>query len=138
MLRVFGMSLLALALGFPAHGASGQETVVGDQCPLVSGLNQDGKEWKLAAATRQESVLLYFYPKDESPVAPRRPAVCATAWATCKKPTWKVVGVSFDTAASHKNLIAKHNLNFSVDRRHRWKSADTYGVRMVDKAGRDA
>ena len=40
---------------------------VGDPAPPVAGKDQDGKEWKLGDAIGKKIVLLYFYPKDDTP-----------------------------------------------------------------------
>jgi peroxiredoxin Q/BCP len=46
-----------------------------------------------------------------------------------KKDNVQVVGVSFDSADSHKKFIAKHNLNFPLLVDTDGKIADAYGVR---------
>lgn len=107
---------------------------VGDAAPQVTGLNQDGKEWKLAAATGKKAVLLYFYPKDETPGCTKEACGLRDRMGDLQKSDVEVVGVSFDNAESHKSFIAKNNLNFSLLADTEGKIADAYGVRMPDKA----
>ena len=52
---------------------------VGDKAPAFEAKDQDGKTWKLSDLAGKQVALLYFYPKDDTPGAPRRRAVCATA-----------------------------------------------------------
>jgi peroxiredoxin Q/BCP len=40
---------------------------VGDKAPAVEGKDQDGKAWKLSDYAGKKAVLLYFYPKDDTP-----------------------------------------------------------------------
>ena len=40
---------------------------VGDKAPLVKGVDQDGNKWKLADDIGKNVVLLYFYPRDNTP-----------------------------------------------------------------------
>ena len=107
---------------------------VGDKAPLIQGKDQTGKTFKLADVVGKKIVLLYFYPKDNTPAARNRPAVCATGWGDLKKENVEVVGVSFDNGASHQKFIADHNLNFTLLADTEGKIADAYGVRMTGKS----
>lgn len=117
----------ALALG--AAAADSQTPKVGDKAPSVTGKDQDGKPWKLADHTGKQVVLLYFYPKDETPGCTRQACGLRDRMDELKKDKVEVVGVSFDSAESHQKFIAKHNLNFSLLADTDGKIADAYGVR---------
>jgi len=106
----------------------------GDKAPLIESKNQDGKTWKLANVLGKKIVLLYFYPKDDTPGCTREACGFRDRMADLKKENVEVVGVSFDSAASHQKFIAKHNLNFVLLADTDGKIADAYGVRMT---GRD-
>ena len=69
-----------LFVGRLLAGDSVKTSAVGDAAPPVMGKDQDGKEWKLSDALGKNIVLLYFYPKDDTPGCTRRPADSATAW----------------------------------------------------------
>ena len=131
--------LLTLLAGLLVAGISGnfaqaaKAPVVGDQAPLVSGINQDGKEWKLADATGKKVVLLYFYPKDETPGCTKEACGLRDRMGDFQKSDVEVVGVSFDSVESHQKFIAKHNLNFTLIADTGGKMVDAYGVRMVNK-----
>jgi thioredoxin-dependent peroxiredoxin len=130
---------LLLAMGWLSINSSQAQTTslklkVGEAAPLVTGLNQDGKEWKLADAAGKQVVLLYFYPKDETPGCTKEACGLRDSMADLKKSDVAVVGVSFDSAESHRSFIAKHSLNFPLLADTEGKIADAYGVRMPDKA----
>src|SRR6478736_5979 len=130
---------LLLAMGWLSVNSSQAQTTslklkVGEVAPLVVGVNQDGKDWKLADAAGKKVVLLYFYPKDETPGCTKEACGLRDSMGDLQKSDVEVVGVSFDSAESHKSFIAKHGLNFPLLADTDGKIADAYGVRMPDKA----
>jgi peroxiredoxin Q/BCP len=107
---------------------------VGDNAPLMEGKDQSGKEWKLADALGKKVVLLYFYPKDDTPGCTKEACGFRDRIADLKKENVEVVGVSFDSPESHQKFISKYNLNFPLLADTDGKIADTYGVRMQGKS----
>jgi len=106
---------------------------VGDKAPLVEGLDQDGKTWKLADQAGKNAVLLYFYPKDDTAGCTREACGFRDSMADLQKNNVQVIGVSFDSAESHKGFIAKYNLNFPLIADTDGKIADAYGARRPDR-----
>jgi peroxiredoxin Q/BCP len=102
---------------------------VGDKAPAVEGKDQDGKPWKLADQTGKKAILLYFYPKDDTPGCTKEACGLRDRMGDLKKDGVEVIGVSFDSADSHKAFIAKHSLNFPLLADTDGKIADAYGVR---------
>ena len=107
---------------------------VGDKAPLVEGKDQDGKTWKLADDIGKKVVLLYFYPKDETPGCTTEACGFRDSIDSLKEKNVEVVGVSFDSGASHVKFISKYKLNFPLLADSDGKIADTYGVRMGSMA----
>jgi peroxiredoxin Q/BCP len=106
---------------------------VGDKAPLVEGKDQNGKEWRLADALGKKVVLLYFYPKDDTPGCTKEACGFRDRIAELKQQNVEVVGVSFDSPESHQKFISKYNLNFLLVADTDGKIADAYGVRMPGK-----
>ena len=102
----------------------------GDSAPLIEGKDQNGKTWKLADHVRKKVVLLYFYPKDDTPGCTKQACGLRDRMGDLQKDGVEVVGVSVDSADSHQKFIAKHNLNFTVLADTDFKITDAYGVRM--------
>ena len=102
---------------------------VGEKAPPVDGKNQDGKNWKLAEAQGKKIVLLYFYPKDDTPGCTKEACGLRDQMGDLKKDGVEVIGVSFDSAESHQKFIQKYNLNFPLLADTDGKIADAYGVR---------
>jgi peroxiredoxin Q/BCP len=106
----------------------------GDKAPQVEGKDQNGKEWKLSDDVGKHAVLLYFYPKDDTPGCTAEACGLRDRMGDLKKDNVQVVGVSFDNASDHQKFIQKYNLNFPLIVDTDGKIADAYGVRMTGKS----
>jgi thioredoxin-dependent peroxiredoxin len=123
------MAVFAAALTLTRAAEPAKTPKVGDTAPAVEGTDQDGKAWKLADYAGKKPVLLYFYPKDETPGCTKQACGLRDQMTDLKKENVEVVGVSFDTAESHQKFREKHNLNFTLLADTDGKIADAYGVR---------
>ena len=86
---------------------------VGDKAPSVFGLNQDGKEIKLADYAGKKLVL-YFYPRDNTPGCTAEACSLRDNYDALRKQGYEVIGVSTDSASSHQKFITKQNLPFNL------------------------
>lgn len=121
---------LLLALTLNSHAADAAKTPkAGDAAPRIEGKDQDGKTWKLADHIGKQVVLLYFYPKDETPGCTKQACGLRDRMGDLQKQKVQVVGVSFDSSESHQKFIAKHSLNFPLLADTDGKIADAFGVR---------
>jgi len=120
----------AVCTGALCLGAAAQTPKVGDKAPLIEGKDQDGKAWKLADEVGKKVVLLYFYPKDDTPGCTKEACGFRDRISDLKKDNVEVIGVSFDSPESHQKFISKYNLNFPLLADTDGKIADAYGVRM--------
>lgn len=107
---------------------------VGDKAPLVEGTDQDGKPWKLSEDVGKKLVLLYFYPKDDTPGCTKEACGFRDNIDQLKAENVEVIGVSFDSGDSHQKFISKYKLNFPLIADTDGKIADTYGVRMAGRS----
>jgi peroxiredoxin Q/BCP len=122
---------LALIVGASAAVAeTSKAPAAGDKAPLVEGKDQDGKSWKLADDVGKKVVLLYFYPKDDTPGCTKEACGLRDRMGDLKKDNVEVIGVSFDSADSHQKFISKYTLNFPLLADTDGKIADAYNVRM--------
>jgi len=116
-----------------AYAADNKTPQVGDKAPLVQGIDQHGKTWKLEEVVGKKLVLLYFYPKDDTPGCTKEACGFRDRVGDLKKDDVEVVGVSFDSPESHQKFIEKYHLNFPLLADTDGKIADAYGVRMPGK-----
>ena len=77
---------------------------------------------------RGQKVVLYFYPKDDTPGCTKEACSFRDAFADFKKRDIKVLGVSIDSEASHKKFAAKYKLPFTLLADPDHSIADAYGV----------
>lgn len=124
---LFSVFAFALASQSTASALSPQ---VGDKAPRVKGVDQDGNKWKLANDIGKNIVLLYFYPKDNTPGCTKEACSLRDRLGDLKAQGVDVIGVSFDSVDSHKKFIFDYNLNFPLIADTDGKIADAYGARM--------
>ena len=106
---------------------------VGDPAPAFEARDQDGKTVKLSDFAGKQAVLLYFYPKDDTPGCTKEACGFRDRMDDLKKQGVAVLGVSMDDAESHKKFIAKHNLNFTLLADTDGKVTEAYGARMTGR-----
>lgn len=126
------LAALACAVSV-AWADSGKTPQVGDKAPMIQGLDQQGKTWKLDDVLGKKIVLLYFYPKDDTPGCTKEACGFRDRIAELKHDNVEVVGVSFDSPESHQKFISKYHLNFPLLADTDGKIADAYGVRMTGR-----
>jgi peroxiredoxin Q/BCP len=126
-LFVIGSILFSTAATFAAVPKAG------DKAPLFTGQDQDGKTLKLNSLIGKKIVLLYFYPKDNTPGCTKEACGFRDRLVGLQRDNVEVIGVSFDSAESHKNFIADCNLNFRLLADPDGKIVDAYGVQVVGR-----
>jgi peroxiredoxin Q/BCP len=89
------------------------ELRVGDKAPEFSLPDQDGNSVALKSL-RGRQVVLYFYPKDDTPGCTTEACGFRDSLGPIKKAGAVVLGVSLDSGASHQRFIAKYGLPFSL------------------------
>lgn len=125
------LALLLMAAVLPVWAGAPAPVQVGDKAPLVVGHDQDGNKWKLKDQIGRNIILLYFYPKDNTPGCTKEACALRDKLEDFKKDGVQVIGVSMDTADSHKRFIFKYNLNFPLLVDTNGKIAEAYGARRA-------
>ena len=86
---------------------------VGDKVPDLLGLDEDDKEVRLSDY-KGRKIALYFYPKDNTSGCTAEACSLRDGYRDLQKAGYEIIGVSKDSAKSHKGFIAKHNLPFRL------------------------
>ena len=86
---------------------------IGDKIPDVLGIDADGKEIK-AADYAGKKLVIYFYPKDNTSGCTAEACSLAASYGELEAAGYSVVGVSKDSAASHKKFAEKYSLPFPL------------------------
>lgn len=100
---------------------------VGDKAPNFETEDQDGNSIKLADF-KGSKVILYFYPKDNTPGCTAQACNLTDNYDMLLEKGCKVLGVSADSAKSHKKFIEKYNLPFPLLMDEEKKIIQGYGV----------
>ena len=86
----------------------------GDRAPDFSGATADGKRIGLADFRGRKPLVLYFYPKDNTPTCTKEACSFRDHAGEIAAAGGEVVGVSNDGPEAHKKFIADHRLNFPL------------------------
>jgi len=70
----------------------------------------DGNSYKISDFTQTEKILLYFYPKDNTPGCTKQAVGFTELQEKFLEKNIRVIGVSPDSITSHKNFIEKQDL----------------------------
>jgi thioredoxin-dependent peroxiredoxin len=112
-----------------------EQTLLTGKAPAFSLLNQDSKKVSLKDL-HGRWVVLYFYPKDDTPGCTTEACEFTTNWDKFQKLSARVIGVSPDSPESHQKFIAKFNLRIDLlsdpdhavlDKYGAWGEKNNYG-----------
>jgi peroxiredoxin Q/BCP len=87
---------------------------VGDNCPLFSLPNQTGKTVEIADYLGKSKVVLFFYPKDDTPGCTKEACEFRDRYADFITQGCVVFGISSDSVDSHVGFIEKHALPYDL------------------------
>lgn len=108
---------------------------VGVKAPDFTLRDKEGKAVTLSSFNGKK-VVLYFYPKDNTPGCTRQACAFAGAYSGFKERNVEVIGVSKDSEKSHAGFAAKHDLPFillsdpeltAIQAYDVWKEKKLYG-----------
>lgn len=100
---------------------------VGTKAPDFQLLDQDGSAVRLSDFTGKK-VVLYFYPKDNTPGCTRQACALGANYAQFKALDVVVIGISKDSVASHLKFAQKYDLPFRLLSDPELQVIQAYGV----------
>ena len=103
------------------------ELKVGQNAPDFTAMNDKGEKVKLADL-KGKKVVLYFYPKDDTPGCTKEACAFRDGIDEIKSRGAVVMGVSADSVDSHKKFKSKFDLNFPLLADSDKKMVEAYGV----------
>jgi peroxiredoxin Q/BCP len=86
----------------------------GDRAPDFALPDAAGKSVRLSDFRGQKAVVLYFYPKDDTPGCTKESCTFRDQYQDFKDAGAEVIGVSSDSAESHAKFAAKYRLPFTL------------------------
>lgn len=105
---------------------------VGDTAPKIEGLDQDGVPIS-QADLKGKKVVLYFYPKDDTPGCTKEACSLRDSYADLKRQGYEIIGVSPDPVAKHKKFEEKYDLPFRLLADTDKAVIDAYGIWNMKK-----
>jgi peroxiredoxin Q/BCP len=102
----------------------------GQKAPAIQAQDQNGKTIKLSDYAGKSIVVLYFYPKDDTPGCTKEACSLRDGHSELKAAGAVVLGVSSDDVKSHEAFAAKYRLPFSLLADPGKTIIKDYGVKM--------
>ncbi len=87
---------------------------VGDRAPDFSATTSDGKKLCLADYLGKRALVLFFYPKDGSPICTQEACAFRDSYEQFVQAGADVIGVSSDSEESHRAFSQQHRLSFPL------------------------
>ena len=112
---------------------------VGDKAPAFKLKNQDGELISLSDL-KGKPVVLYFYPKDDTPGCTKEACNFRDEFPKFGKLKAEIIGISTDSVDSHKKFADKYKLPFNlladekkeiVEKYDVWKEKNMYGKKYM-------
>lgn len=100
---------------------------IGTKAPDFMLLNQEGNPVRLSDFLGRK-VVLYFYPRDNTPGCSREAAAYGAAYGDFQARDVVVIGISKDSVASHQRFAAKYALPFALLSDPELQAIQAYGV----------
>lgn len=119
------LSLLSLV---PLAGAKANPLDIGAPAPVVEAVDQDGKRVDLSDLYEKGLVLVYFYPKADTPGCTAQSCSLRDEFAVLQERGVEVVGVSTDSVEAQKKFQQKYNLPFTLLADEDGRVVDAFGV----------
>lgn len=104
-----------------------KELKEGDKAPAIKAKNQNGETVQLKDFLGKK-VILYFYPKDNTPGCTTEACNFRDNYQSLLKDGYEVLGVSIDNEQSHQKFISKFELPFNLLADEDKKIVEDYGV----------
>ncbi|MBQ1962385.1 MAG: thioredoxin-dependent thiol peroxidase [Clostridia bacterium] len=100
---------------------------IGNKAPQFTLKDKSGKEVSLSSFLGKK-VVLYFYPKDNTPGCTRQACAFAGLYKEFEKKGVEVIGISKDSTASHAKFAEKYGLPFILLSDPELEAINAYGV----------
>ncbi len=114
MMKPISQILTTLGVGIAAASAATDPLADGATLPEVTQLNQSGQPVNLAQAGAAGYLLVYFFPKADTPGCTKQACSLRDAYATLTSKGVKIFGVSTDSVKAQKAFQDKYQLPFEL------------------------
>jgi len=120
-------TVLILAM-FSLFSQRSQAIEIGASAPLITAVNQDGKDVNFGDVYGKGITLVYFYPKAGTPGCTAQACSLRDAFASLHGENLQILGVSRDTPEAQKKFQEKNRIPFTLIADADGKVAKAFGV----------
>lgn len=90
------------------------ELKIGSTIPAFTLLDQNGKLFDINTVLGKKNLVIYFYPKDDTPGCTAQACSFQDQFEVFKEADAVIIGISGQSVESHKEFAAKHRLTFTL------------------------
>lgn len=101
----------------------------GDMIPGFTLPDKDGKLFDIKNVSGSKKLVIYFYPKDDSPGCTKEACYFRDLFEVFKEADAEIIGISGQSVASHKKFAVKYRLSFKLLSDSGNKIRKLFGVR---------
>jgi peroxiredoxin Q/BCP len=105
-----------------------KKTEVGDHLPEFTLSDQDGNPFSINSVIGKKNLVIYFYPKDDSPGCTKEACAFRDQFEVFNEADARIIGISGQSVESHKKFAEKYRLSFTLLSDEGDKVRELFGV----------
>lgn len=91
-----------------------KKIVAGSAVPVFTLPDQNGEEFSISSVIGKKNLVIYFYPKDDSPGCTKEACSFRDQFEVFNEADAMIIGISGQSVESHKKFAEKFHLNFTL------------------------
>jgi peroxiredoxin Q/BCP len=111
---VLVIAALFINLSYTSNNKNMNTIQVGDMIPGFTLLDQNGSLFDIKSVPGNKKLVIYFYPKDDSPGCTREACYFRDQFEVFKEADAVIIGISGQSVESHKKFAEKYRLSFTL------------------------
>ncbi len=135
-MKKYSILLSVVAFFSFAACSNAQMLQKGDKIPEFSLPDQDGNMFNIDSVVGKKNLVIYFYPKDETPGCTKEACTFRDQYEVFKQADAKIIGISGQSVQSHKDFADKYHLPFTLLADEGNVVRKKFGVRVSPIPGR--
>ena len=105
-----------------------QQIQNGSRVPTFALLDQNGKLFDIASVLGKKNLVIYFYPKDDSPGCTKEACSFRDQYEVFRQADAEIIGISSDDVDSHKRFAEKYHLTYTLLSDQEGRIRELFGV----------
>jgi len=127
-MKILAMAILLTSILFMGFFMKGDKLKIGDKAPEIKLPDADGKLYSLSSYYGKSPVVIYFYPKADTPGCTKQACGMRDDWKKFEEAGIPVFGISVDSIEDLKKFREKYSLNFPLLSDEKKEVTKAYGV----------